>query len=107
MYSLILKTVNPNSMFLFPVTAIEIENIIKSLKNNAAGHDDISACILKDTFNFLIEPLKHILNLSFEQGVFPKELKVAKVVPIFKSGDPKLIQNYRPVSVLPVFFQDI
>ena len=46
-------------MFLFPVTAIEIENVIKSLKNNAAGHDDISACILKDTCNFLIEPLKH------------------------------------------------
>ena len=58
---------------------------------------------LKDTCNFLIESLKHILNLSFEQGVFPKELKVSKVVPIFKSGDPKLIQNYRPVSVLPVF----
>ena len=42
----LIKTANTNSMFLFHVTAIEIENVIKSLKNNAAGHD-ISACIFK------------------------------------------------------------
>ena len=41
--------------------------------------------------------------MSLAQGVFPKELKIAKVIPIYKSGDCKTINNYRPVSVLPVF----
>ena len=36
-------------------------------------------------------------------GVVPNELKIARVVPIFKSGDTMLFSNYRPVSVLPLF----
>ena len=48
-------------------------------------------------------PLKHICNLSFTTGVFPSELKIANVVPIYKSGDDMIFSNYRPVSVLPIF----
>ena len=48
-------------------------------------------------------PLTHICNLSFQKGVFPTELKIANVVPIYKSGDEMIFTNYRPVSVLPVF----
>ena len=43
------------------------------------------------------------MNLSIINGVVPNELKVAKVVPIYTSGDRRLINNYRPVSVLPCF----
>ena len=50
-----------------------------------------------------MQPLTHILNLSLCQGVFPQELKIAKVIPLYKSGDTKIINNYRPVSVLSVF----
>ena len=52
---------------------------------------------------FIKMPLRHICNLSFNTGVFPWELQIANVVPIFKSGDDMLFFNYRPVSVLPVF----
>ena len=45
----------------------------------------------------------HVSNLSITQGVFPHELKVAKVIPFFKSNDPMVFSNYRPVSVLPLF----
>ena len=45
----------------------------------------------------------HVMNLSIINGVVPNELKVAKVVPIYKSGDRRLINSYRPVSVLPSF----
>ena len=45
----------------------------------------------------------HITNFSFQTGVFPRELKIANVVPIFKAGDEMVFTNYRPVSVLPVF----
>lgn len=46
--------------------------------------------------------LVHLINLSLRTGVFPDKLKIAKVVPIYKSGDASNFSNYRPVSVLPV-----
>ena len=48
-------------------------------------------------------PLHYIFNLSFESGVVPQSLKLAKVSPIYKKGHEDLFVNYRPVSVLPVF----
>ena len=47
-------------------------------------------------------PLTHILNLSLLEGVFPSELKVADVLPLYKADDDMLFNNYRPVSLLPV-----
>ena len=46
--------------------------------------------------------LEHLINLSLTQGIFPNELKIARVVPIFKSDDPCLLTNYRPISILSV-----
>ena len=43
------------------------------------------------------------MNLSITHGVVPGEMKLAKVKPLFKSSDPMVFTNYRPVSVLPVF----
>ena len=40
-------------------------------------------------------------NVSFELGVFPDKLKIAKVLPVFNSDDPSLFSNYRPISILP------
>lgn len=51
----------------------------------------------------MLKPLLHLCNLSILNGVFPNELKIAKVIPIFKSGNVIDIANYRPVSVLPAF----
>ena len=51
-------------------------------------------------FPYIISPLVHIFNLSLNQGVFLSELKIAHVIPIYKSGDNMQINNYRPVSVL-------
>lgn len=49
------------------------------------------------------EPLTHIANLSFQLGKFPAKMKVAKVIPLYKTGDKHLFTNYRPVSILPQF----
>ena len=45
----------------------------------------------------------HICNLSFHTGIVPEQMKIARVVPIYKHGEPSQFNNYRPVSVLNVF----
>ena len=48
------------------------------------------------------DPLVHILNLSLSQGIFPSELKIANVLPLYKADDPMHFNNYRPVSLLNI-----
>ncbi len=48
-------------------------------------------------------PLQHIINLSFETSVVPNQMKIAKGIPLFKSGDPLSMDNYRPISLLSSF----
>ena len=86
------------------VTKNEIEKIIENLKESSRGWGELRPRIIKFIKQSIRIPLTHISNLSFLTGVFPAELKIANVVPIFKSGDETILPNYRPVSVLPVFF---
>ena len=48
-------------------------------------------------------PHAHIFNQSFLTGTVPDNMKIAKIVPIFKSGNEKMLNNYRPISILPAF----
>ena len=91
------------SMCVDSVSHDELKTIIKSLKESSPGWDEISAKVIKSTFENFKTPLLHVLNLSILKGVFPSEMKIAKVIPLFKAGDQKLFSNYRPVSVLPLF----
>jgi len=50
--------------------------------------------------NILI-PLARIINLSFEPGIVPRNMKIARITPIFKSGETSELNNYRPISILP------
>ena len=94
---------NPDSIFLNNVTENEVIKIINALKISSPGWDGIHSKVIKDTFSLYIEQLVHILNLSILQGVFPSELKTARVIPIYKGDNNMIISNYRPVSVLTVF----
>ena len=96
------KTVN-DSMLIIPALQEEITSIIKNLKMGSPGWDSISPIILKATYSLIVIPLTHVFNISLTKGVFPNEMKLAKVIPIFKSGDTTSFSNYRPVSVLPIF----
>ena len=58
--------------------------------------------IIKEAISVISEPITHI-NLSLSSGVVPRELKIARVIPIFKTGDRGLFNNYRPVSVPSIF----
>ena len=63
----------------------------------------ISPKIVKQTYRCFLEPLVHVTNISILHGVFPDELKIAKVLPWYKGGASKLLVNYIPLAVLPVF----
>ena len=67
------------------------------------GPDNIGPKLIKEVTEILIDPLVHIFNLSLTTGVVPDKLKVAKITPVFKKGDPQLPSNYRPISLLTVF----
>ena len=88
------------SLYLEPVTEAEIRRLIMSLKSSAPGYDNIRSSILKMSLPIICTPLTYISNLSLQEGVFPDELKIANVIPLFKSDDPELFNNYRPVSLL-------
>ena len=75
-------------MVITPVVDEEVQSIIKSLKDSSAGWDIISARVVKTTYSSCITPLTHILNISLLNGVFPSELKIARVIPPFKYGEP-------------------
>ena len=55
---------------------------------------------LKDMNGEISVPLSTLINLSFNTGIFPRSLKLARVMPIFKKGDQQDYNNYRPISVL-------
>ena len=81
----------------------EIISVISSLSNSAAGYDEMPASIMKQLVDNFLLPLTFLINKSIAQGTVPDELKIAKVLPIYKNEDEQLIQNYRPISVLPFF----
>ena len=85
------------------INTAEIISVISSLSNSAAGYDEIPASIMKQLIVYYVQPLTLLINKSIAQGKFPDELKLAKVLPIYKNEDEQMIQNYRPISVLPFF----
>ena len=92
------------SVFIESTTEEEISNITNTFPSGkAAGYDNISMSIIKRSIHVIGQPLTHIINMSITNGIVPKEMKIARVVPLFKSGDKALFSNYRPVSVLPCF----
>ena len=94
---------NEYSLFLLPATDKEVTNIIKQLKDGASGRDGITSLSLKLVSDDIAKPLTRIVNLSFSQGVFPNELKIALVSPLYKAKDPMFFSNYRPISLLSTF----
>ena len=99
-----LQNCNQASFFIAPSDPYEISKIIDNMKNkSSSGHDDLNSIFLKTIKGSIIEPLKIIINKSLHTGIIPKDLKLAKVIPIYKSKDKQKLNNYRPISLLPIF----
>ena len=59
--------------------------------------------VIKEVLDLIVQPLTYITNLSLSSGIVPDQMKIARVVPLFKTGDLSQFTNYRPVSVLSAF----
>ena len=88
------------SICLETVTEKEIDTLISALKDTTIGFDNMNSLSLKISSENLVQPLTHICNLSLTHGIFQGQLKFANVIPLYKSDDPMLFDNYRPASVL-------
>ena len=86
-----------------PVSPVIIENLLKTLNaHKSPGSDGVPPCFLKNCSQAIIGPLTAIVNQSLRTGKVPTSYKHAHICPIFKSGDPTVATNYRPISLLPI-----
>ena len=58
---------------------------------------------MKQLVSAYITPLIYMINLPIVQGHYPDEMKLAKLLPIYKSENEQFVQNYGFISVLPYF----
>ena len=94
----------PNSIALLPITEQEVEYVIRRSKGKfSAGYDEIPEYVVKQCAVSIKGPLTHIYNMSISSGTFPELFKIARVKPLYKKGNIYSMQNYRPISILPVF----
>lgn len=92
-----------NTIYLTPTDPIFVLKTIKALKNsNSTGYDEINTNILKVCAMPLCIPLCHLINLSFTEGIFPERLKYSIVKPIYKKGNECEMNNYRPITLIPI-----
>ena len=80
----------------------DIRDILTKLnRKKAAGYDDIPTSFV-DGANEIAGPLSKLINRCLEMAVFPSSEKCSKITPVYKSGERTSMDNYRPISVLPV-----
>ena len=91
----------PTSITLSECDGKEIESIISELKLGKSS--DIPVHVIKFTAGVIAPVLTTIFNKCMREGIFPDEIKTGKISPIFKKDNEELLENYRPVSTLPIF----
>ena len=91
------------SMYMQPVTEQEVLDIVSGCKSKTSyGHDEISMKTVKHITKQIVKLLTHIINRSLICRSFPNDMKLAKIIPVFKSG---IVLNFliRPISLLSHF----
>ena len=98
---------NEHFMYLFEVEDSEIIEIVKHFKGKLSTDlnmdININMYIVKRVMTNIVKPFPQICNTSFISGIFPDNMKIAKVVPLYKADEKNLFTNYGPVSLLSQF----
>ena len=89
------------SIFLSQCSEFEVGRIISELQNGKSS--DIPISVIKKTSRIISPILATHFNHLMEVGEFPDELKLGKITPVYKKDNEQLLENYRPISTLPIF----
>ena len=96
---------NQNSLLFSDVNAQDVTEACKkfTLKTSSDSSGFQQNIVLQD-IDIIAPVIAHVINMSQETGVFPENGKLARVIPVYKNkGSKQLYENYRPVSLLPIF----
>lgn len=92
------------TLYLSPVSENDIIDVVNKFKNKRSkDSENLNMVLIKKLIHLLVVPLAHIFNQSLNEGIFPDKMKLAKVIPIFKSGSIENVEDYRPISLLSQF----
>ena len=95
---------NKNSIYLTPITPMEISQIIKQISLRKSTPSSCASVYFLKLFSpYMCSFLSILFNRCLCDGVFPDSIKQAEVIPIFKSGNKSCKSNYRPISLLNPF----
>ena len=75
-----------SSFWLNPVTPVEVENIIRDLKDTKANLNMIDVSSLKENSNFVAITISDLINVCFCSGVFPIVLKKSYCIASIQEG---------------------
>ncbi|XP_044757075.1 uncharacterized protein LOC123315446 [Coccinella septempunctata] len=100
-----LKEIPPRTHFSFKEVGHNIvRDIVANMRNSrSADFYGLSVDVVKKNINPLISPLTKLINRCLTSGTFPACLKISKVIPVHKKGDKYDLNNYRPISLVPIF----
>ena len=95
------KNIHSDKFSFSHINPLDTFQVIMSLNQKKSTSGPLSTKILKIAAKVVCTPLTDCFNVALLDGVFPDELKLASVVPVFKKGDSLNKSNYRPISILP------
>lgn len=103
-YQQYLKGSYLKSFFFAPSNKYEVLTVIKNMKSSSTvGVDNMCSKMVKFIANETVHPLVYSINLSLLHGVVPRLTNISKIIPIYKSDNKNILENYRPISILPTF----
>lgn len=92
---------NVHTIYLAPTNAYEVSCKILSMKNSNNVYDIVSPTTMKDNIGIMAPLITEYINHILNTGESHEALKITRIVPIFKSGNPLDTVNYRPINILP------
>ena len=92
----------PNSLFFRETHPEDILKIIDGMKNKSCNINSYPVKVIKELKLTLSPIISELINKSLTTGYFPDTFKIARVIPLHKGDSKEVVNNYRPISILPI-----